>query len=377
MNEADARALRIVDFTQVMAGPFCTRLLADMGAEVIKVEPPTGDAMRARPPMENGHSRYFGHLNCGKRSIALDLKAPKHRRFVRKLIDTADVVVENFRPGVMERLDLDYDSVRATNPRLIFCSISGYGQTGPAAGAPAYAPVIHAASGYDLTLAGFSPDGDRPAATGMFVADVMAGVYAFGAIQAALYQRERTGSGQHVDVALMDSILSMMIYECQEAQCAQPRKRHVYPPLRTRDGFVIAAPLSQKNFEGLAAILGDPPWSRDERFASAPGRERHWQEIMSYIEEWASTRSAEACEAAMTAAGVPCARYRTVAEAMADPALVHRGLLQTVADGGGSYRVFGAPFKMSGCDVRARSHVASLGEDLELYSGELGFSIML
>lgn len=363
--------MRVVDFTLVMAGPFCTRLFADMGAEVIKVEPPTGDTMRARPPQQDGYSRYFGHLNCGKRSVALDLKAPHDREIAVKLIETADVVVENFRPGVMDRLGLGYETLKELNPRLIFCSISGYGQSGSAADKPAYAPVIHASSGYDLTLKGFSPEAERPAPTGMFVADAIAGVYAFGAIQAALYQREKTGQGQQIDVALMDSIMSMMIYECQEAQLPQARTRHVYGPLKAMDGYVIAAPLSQKNFDSLVALLGNPEWARDERFASAPGRERNWAEIMTYIEAWTIERSAAECEQLMMEADVPAARYRTVGEAMADPALAERGFLQTISDGGGAYQVFSAPFKMSGCDVRARPQVPALNADLQTYLNEI------
>lgn len=360
MDQADNRPLRVIDFTLVMAGPFCTRMFADMGAEVIKVEPPTGDTMRTRPPMGAGHSRYFGHLNCGKHSLAADLKNPDDLALVRDLIATADVVVENYRPGVMDRLGLGYEALRALNPRLIFCSISGFGQEGRAAKQPAYAPMIHAASGYDLALMGFSPEIARPAPTGMFVADVMAGVYAFGAVQAALYQREKTGQGQRIDVALMDSILSMMVYECQEAQAPQAQARHVYGPLKASDGFVIAAPLSQKNFDSLGALLGDPDWIADERFATAAGREANWAEIMRHIEVWTAPRSAEDCERLMLEAGVPCARYRTVAEAMADAALADRGLLQTIGEAGASYQVFNPPFQMSGCDVRARGAVPEL-----------------
>mgnify|MGYP000217845264 CR=1 FL=1 len=356
------RPLRVVDFTLVMAGPFCTRMFADIGAEVIKVEPPTGDTMRGRPPMEDGHSRYFGHLNCGKHSLAADLKNPDDLALVRDVIATADVVVENYRPGVMDRLGLGYEALRALNPRLIYCSISGFGQEGRAAKQPAYAPMIHAASGFDLALMGFAPEADRPAPTGMFTADVMAGIYAFGAVQTALYQREKTGEGQRIDVALMDSILSLMVYECQAAQAPQARPRHVYGPLKASDGFVIAAPLSQKNFDSLGVLLGNPGWIADDRFATAAGREANWAEIMQHIEVWTATRPAAECERLMLAAGVPCARYRTVAEAMADPALADRGLLQTVGETGASYQVFNPPFKMSGCDVRARERVPDLDE---------------
>src|SRR5439155_15425801 len=154
--------LRVVDFTTTIAGPHCTRLLADLGAEVIKIEAPEGDMMRARPPLRNGASTSFGQLNTGKKSVVLDLKNPAAVAAVRRLVATADVLVENFRPGVMQRFGLDYPALQAVKPDLVYCSISGYGQTGPSAGLPAYAAVIHAASGYDLAQIAYQGGERRP-----------------------------------------------------------------------------------------------------------------------------------------------------------------------------------------------------------------------
>lgn len=179
--------VRILDFTSVMAGPFATRMLADLGAEVIKVESLEGDQVRARPPKRNGFSAYFGTLNAGKQSIACNLKAPEIIAIITKLVATCDVLVENFRPGVMQRFGLDYATLAKVNPRLIYCSISGYGQTGPKALFPAYAPVIHAASGFDMVNLHYQDGAQRPATSGIFIADVLGGTHAFGAIQAALY----------------------------------------------------------------------------------------------------------------------------------------------------------------------------------------------
>ena len=178
--------LRVLDFSTTIAGPHCSRMLADMGAEVIKVESAEGETMRHRPPLRNGSSTVFGQLNAGKKSLVLDLKSPAAIDAVRRLVATADILVENFRPGVMRRLKLDYDSLQALNPRLIYCSISGYGQTGPSAELPAYAPVIHAASGYDMAHLSYQPGRTRPDYCGIYHADVLTGVYAFGAISAAL-----------------------------------------------------------------------------------------------------------------------------------------------------------------------------------------------
>src|SRR5438445_2096401 len=195
--------IRVLDFSMMMAGPFCTRLLADLGAEVIKIEAPSGDLIRGRPPVREGRSTYFAQLNAGKRSLVLDLKNPEAVAVARELATSCDVVMENFRPGVMKRFGLGFETLSADNRRLIYCAISGYGQTGPSADKASYAPIIHAASGYDLAHLRYQKDHDRPARTGIFMADVLAGVYAFGAIQTALFHRERSGAGQFIDVALM------------------------------------------------------------------------------------------------------------------------------------------------------------------------------
>src|SRR5579863_5318396 len=184
--------LRIVDFTTTIAGPHCTRLMADLGAEVIKIEPPEGDMMRARLPIRNGASTSFGQLNAGKKSLVLDLKRPEAVEAVQRMVTSADVVVENFRPGVMARFGLDYPKLQPLNPALIYCAISGYGQTGPSAGRPAYAPVIHASSGFDLAQIAHQIEPRRPDYCGIFIADVLSGTYAFGAIVSALLQCRAT-----------------------------------------------------------------------------------------------------------------------------------------------------------------------------------------
>ncbi|WP_068297798.1 CaiB/BaiF CoA-transferase family protein [Pararhodobacter sp. CCB-MM2] len=365
------RPIRVLDFGQVMAGPLAGRLMADVGAEVIKIETPEGDAMRGRPPLRDGHSAYFGTLNAGKRSVVLDLKTEAGRRDAFALAKTADVVLENFRPGVMARLGLGYGALSAVNPGLIYCAISGFGQQGEGAKRPAYAPMIHAASGLDLALMDFSPGAERPAPTGMFFADVLAAVYAWGAVQTALFERERTGQGQIVDVALMDSLISMMIYECQEAQFPQARKRHVYIPVRTADGFVIVVPLSGKNFAAMLEVLGNPDWGQDTRFATPAGREANWAEIMDRVELWTASRSSDDCERLFMAAGVPCSRYRTVAEALADPVSVERGITGQVEDGAGSFDVPNPPFRMSLTEAHVRRHIPALGEGTEEILGAL------
>src|SRR5262249_27718031 len=211
--------VRVVDFTTTIAGPHCTRLWADCGAEVIKLEAPDGgDMMRSRPPLRDGASSSFGQLNTGKKSVVLDLKRPEAVAIVKRLVETADVVVENFRPGVMQRFGLDYPTLKAVKPGLIFCAISGYGQTGPSAGLPAYAAVMHASSGCDLAHLAYQGVERRPDYCGIYIADVVTGTYAFGAIMTALYQREHTGEGQLIDVSMLESMLSLTLSEIQLAQ---------------------------------------------------------------------------------------------------------------------------------------------------------------
>src|ERR1700719_5063116 len=178
--------VRVLDFTTTIAGPHCMRLLADLGAEVIKIEAPEGDMMRPRPPLRDGASTSFGQLNAGKQSVVLDLKSPQGAEAARRLVATADVLVENYRPGVMRRFGLDYDRLKAIRPELIYCAISGYGQTGPSSDLPAYAPVIHAASGYDLAHMAYQGEERRPDYCGIYIADVLTGTYAFGAIMTAI-----------------------------------------------------------------------------------------------------------------------------------------------------------------------------------------------
>lgn len=367
--------LRVLDFSTTIAGPHCTRMLADLGAEVIKVEPTEGETMRIRPPVRNGCSSLFGQLNAGKKSLVLDLKTPEAIEVVHRLVKGADILVENFRPGVMLRLKLDYASLRPLNPKLVYCSISGYGQTGPSAALPAYAPVIHAASGYDIAHLAYQPGRNRPDYCGIYHADVLTGVYAFGAISAALYQRSLTGAGQHIDVSMLESMLTLTPTEVQAAQFElPPPSRPMFGPVETADGYVMVAIASEKTFQGLVRAAGRPEWISDFRFAKYAERRRHWNELMDGVESWSRTVTTERCLADLSEHGVPCSAYRTVAEAMEDPQLVHRGALAEVEDGGGSFKVVNLPFRMSGARVSAGKRAPALGEHTRAVLGEAGFS---
>ena len=367
--------LRVLDFSTTIAGPHCARMLADMGAEVIKIEPAEGETMRTRPPIRNGCSTTFGQLNVGKKSVVLDLKSAEGRDVVRGLIAGTDVLVENFRPGVMRRLRLDYATLSALNPKLIYCSISGYGQTGPSAELPAYAPVIHAASGYDMAHLAYQPGRERPDYCGIYHADVVTGTYAFGAISAALYQRNQTQRGQHIDVSMLESMLTLTLNEVQWSQFeVAPPSRPMFGPIETGDGYVMVAIASEKTFQGLMNAIGQPEWVGDPRFALYADRRNNWAELMDGVEAWSRTVTTEQCLTALNKEGVPSSAYRTVAEALADPQIAHRGALAEVEDDGGTFKVLNLPFRMSGARVAAGPKISVLGEHTRVLCKEAGLS---
>jgi CoA:oxalate CoA-transferase len=364
--------IRVLDFSMFLAGPYCSRLMADLGAEIIKVEPPGGDFLRNAPPVRDGHSAYFGHMNCGKKSLALDLKDDQGREVIRRLVKNVDVVLENFRPGVMARLGLDYDSLAMLKPDLIFCSVSGYGQTGPDAGKAAFAPIIHAASGYDLIMMKYQGGGDRPPPTRSTVADILGATHAFGAINAALVQRLRTGRGQHIDVAMMDAMHNMLACEYQAVQMENPDSPIVFSPIRTIDGFVMVAPVSAANFTGLAKAAGQPELLEDERFAEPKARVRNWDLLLAEMERWSLTQSTDACEAAIMEMGCPCTRYLTLDQSMATAQTAARGAAVPMDGMDDPYLVANCPAQFIGGDVGVRPWVATLGQHNAEFYAEVG-----
>jgi len=366
--------LRVVDFTTTIAGPHCTRLLADLGAEIVKIESPEGDMMRDRPPLRDGASTSFGQLNTGKKSLLLDLKRDEALTIARGLIAKADVLVENFRPGVMRRLGLDYEACAALNPALVYCAISGYGQTGPSADLPAYAPVIHAASGYDLAHLAHQGEPRRPDYCGIYIADVLTGTYAFGAVVTALHQRRDSGHGQFIDVSMLESMLSLTLGEMQMAQFPMaPPGRPIFGPIATDDGFVNLSVASERTFRALAAACERLDWIEDPRFAVYADRRTHWGELMEEVEGWSRPRSSAEVQRVFAAHGVPSSPYRTVKEAMADPQLAHRGAFTEVQDRGGSFLALNPPFRLSRTHAAAQPFVAALGEHSAALLAELGY----
>lgn len=374
-NARPYAGLRVIDFATTLAGPHCTRLLADLGATVIKIEPPEGEMMRARLPLREGHSTLFGELNAGKLSVALDLKSPAGCDAARALVRGADILVENFRPGVMDKLGLGHAALCAENPSLIYCSISGYGQTGPSAGLAAYAPVIHAAAGYDLAHLAYQEGRSRPDYCGIYVADVLAGTYAFAAIGVALHMRHATDRGRHIDVSMLESTLSLMPSERQGAQfeLAMP-SRPLFGPIETADGYVMLAVGSEKSFQAMAEVMGRPELVNDPRFATYAPRRANWAAYMDIVEQWSRSLSSQQCMTIFDRHGIPASRYRTMAQALDDPQLAHRGALATVCDAVGSFKALNPPFRIDGADVSAGARVPELGEHAAKVLTEAGLT---
>ena len=367
--------LRILDFSTTIAGPHCSRLLADMGAEVVKVESTEGDLMRSRPVQRDGFSTMFGQLNAGKKSIVLDLKKPEAVAAIKKLAATVDILVENYRPGVMKRLGLDYAELSKVNPRLIYCAISGYGQTGPGAGRPAYAPVIHASTGYDMAHLFYQQGRQRPDNCGIFVADYASGAYAMGAILAAVHQRHATGKGQMVDVSMFETLVGMLLGEVNRAQFDfEMPSRPMYGPIEASDGYVMLATASEKTFQDMATAAGRRDWLTDPRFEKYKDRRMNWGLLVDELEEWSKKMSVKDVVAALEKQGVPCSPYVTVTEALQDPQVEHRGSLCIIEDGGGTYKSPAPPFRFSGSPLQSGPKVAALGEDTRSVLAQAGLT---
>ena len=329
--------IRVLDFTRVLAGPYATALLADLGADVIKVEAPSGDEYRHIGPFRQGESALFQTVNRGKRSIVLDLRSADDLALARDLAARADLVVENFRPGVMARLGLDAATLQAANPRLVYASVSGFGQSGPHAGRPAYDIIVQAMSGLmDLT----GEPGSAPTMVGEAMADVAGGLFAAWGIMVALFDRERSGQGRVVDLALFDALLSMTPTAGARVLVsdADPRRtgnRHalsapfgVYP---AGEGHFAVAVLNDKLFAAFCAVIGQPALKDDPRMASDESRRAHEPVLAQAIADWAGGLTAAQAVAALSAAGVPASELSSTRDAWLSDQAQARGLTSPVA----------------------------------------------
>lgn len=359
-NKKPLDGYKVVDFSAVFAGPICSRFLLDCGAEVIKVEiPKVGDLTRGI----GGITPVFAHFNAGKRSIAVDLKNPSGQELVRELIIDADIVIENFRPGIMSKFGLDYESLKPQKPDLIYCSISGFGQSGPHVGRAAFAPIVHAASGFDSAHTHAQPDDEfHPPTWDIMVADILTGTYAFGSIQTALIGRQRNGIGEHIDVSMMESMMSLIPAHIQAAQMDEPAVIGQFHPVKVKDGFVMLCVVSDKNLQSLSVALNRPELLTDPRFVRG-SRTENFKLLATEVEHWSATLSARECEAALNLAGVPCSIYTQVEDLFSHPQVLERKSFTSVFNERlGNFLIQNIPAKFAHFDNSASNWVANLGE---------------
>jgi CoA:oxalate CoA-transferase len=365
--------IRILDFTRVLAGPMSTALLADLGAEVVKVEPPQGDDYRAIGPMKNGQSALFTVMNRNKQSLVLDLKHAEAVAVVHELARQVDVVVENFRPGVAERLGIGPETLRALNPRLVYVSVSGFGQTGPLAHRPAYDIIVQAMSG--LMEATGEPQG-APTLVGEAVSDVVAGLFASWATLAALLQAQRTGDGQHVDVAMFDTTLSFLAtsmsrYLFTGLPARRVGNRHPlsapFGVYRARDGHYALAVLNKKLFDATAAAMDLPELASDPRFASDETRSANEPALRAALEGWSTQHDVAQVVARLESAGVPAAPIWNIEQALNSEQIRSRGLLCEVEDERlPGLRLPTQPVHFNGALPNRAQRAPALGEHTEL-----------
>lgn len=373
--------IRVLDITQVMAGPYCAMLLCDMGADVIKVEPPAGDSTRRMAGARGGDSPGFNAVNRGKRGIVVDIKHERGREVVARLASTADVLVENYRPGAMARAGLGYEQLRAVNRRLVYASISGYGQTGPHGARGGFDLVAQGVSGI-MSVTG--EPGRPPVKAGIPLTDLGASLFAVAGILAALHDRHRTDAGQHVDTSLVEAGVALSVWEATEylssGRVPQPlgsahRMSAPYQALECADGYVTVGAANDRLFARLSALLGHPEWVGDPQFADDTARVANHRALAERIEQVTRTRPREHWLARLEAEGIPCGPINTYADVLADEQIVARGMVvDTDHPTLGRLRTLGTPLKLSRTPLVAGRPAPLLGQHTTEVLGEAGYS---
>ena len=372
--------IRVLDITQVMAGPYCTMLLCDMGADVVKIESPTGDSTRRMAGSLGEDSPAFNAVNRGKRSLVVDIKKERGQELVKRLAGTADVLVENFRPGVMKRCGLDYAALSNLNPRLIYASISGYGQTGP----------YCAKGGFDLVAQGMSgimsvtgEEGRPPVKSGIPVTDLGAGLLALSAILAALIYRSKTGVGQYIDTSLLEAGIALSVWEATEylstGVAPKPlgsahRMSAPYQALQCSDGYVTVGAANDGLFQVLCNVLGHPDWINDPRFEDDSARVKNHLELAQCIEAVTLGETKSYWLDKFEKNGIPSGPINSYSESLSDEHILNRDMVvETQHPTLGTIKTLGAPVKMSKTPFRTGRPAPVLGQDTESVLQEAGY----
>jgi len=386
MQARPLEGIRVVDYSHFLAGPYVGRCLAALGAEVIKVERPgSGDAGRQHATvLDDQQSAYFLQLNMGKRGVSVDMKDPRGKAFMQRLCDSADVFIENYRPGALDKLGLGYAALSERNPKLVYCSISAYGHTGPDAHRAGFGLIAEAKSGIMQMIGN---PGEPPPLMRISLGDMYTGIHAVAAINAALLGRVKSGRGQHIDMALYDTLVSMHEYavQCYTTQGVLPEQTGhdmptstLYGVFRAADGdLVIAAQVddSWKRFAALIEANGGPAgFGADARFHTLNGRNAHRVEILDVVKPWVAARAVTQVLALLDSVDVPCAKVQRIDEVLADPQIVARGIvIEQQHPRFGTLRLPNLPFRFSDCDTTIREVGPDLGQHNAEVAASLGF----
>lgn len=364
-----------------MAGPYCAMLLADMGARVIKVEPPAGDSTRSMAGARGNDSPAFNAVNRGKLGIVLDLASDRGRSVFSRLARTSDILIENYRPGVMARLGLDYETLHRENPRLIYASISGHGQDGPWAGKGGFDLIAQGLSGV-MSVTGRA--GEAPVKAGVPLTDLGAGLFASIGILAALQHRHQTGQGQHIDTSLVDAGLALSVWEVTDyfssGEVPGPlgsahRMTAPYQAFKCADGYITIGAANDRNFAKLCRVAGHPEWIADARFAADHQRVAHRDELAALIEAVTITEPKTFWIAELEKAGIPCGPILNYEDALTTPQAIAREMTVDVHHPTlGPLRTLGTPIKMSATPLNPRRRGPMLGEHTDDVLAEAGYS---
>jgi CoA:oxalate CoA-transferase len=375
--------LKVIDLTRVLAGPFSTMLLADMGADVIKIENPKGgDDSRAFGPFKNGLSAYFISLNRSKRGITLNLKEERAKEIFKKLVEKADILVENYKPGTMKKLGLGYETLKSINPRLIYAASSGFGQTGPYSSRAAYDLILQGMSGF-MSITGF--DAEHPVKAGSSIADIFAGVFTTIGILAALEHRHKTGHGQMVDIAMMDCMISTLENALASFDCSKKAPQPIgnvhrsispFATFPTSDGFVNVCAGNDELWRKFCETIGMKEYVTDERFVNNKGRVENFGELSKLISGCTSKRTTAEWMQALEEVQVPCGPIMNIEQVVNDPQVKARNMIVEMEHPeAGKFMVPGVPICFSETPAAIKSFAPSLGEhNFEVYGSELGLS---
>lgn len=382
LQELPLKGIRVIDYSHFLAGPHMSRCLAAMGADVIKVERPGGgDAGRAHGAFKDGQSGYFLQQNMGKRGLCIDLKDKRGLSMMLELVKTADVFVENYRPGALEKLGLGYGALAALNPKLVYCSVSAYGHTGPDAARAGFGLIAEAKSG---AMAQLGREGEAPPLFRIPIADMYAGMHGVSAICAALLGRVSSGRGQHIDLALYDCMISIHDYAVQRYTLSGGKElpkrtgsdapdSPIYGVFPGSDGYLVIAAQVDDSWARLSALIGGE--AIDPRFATPAGRAAHYVEATRIVTAWTSPRTVAQCLAELDAAGIPCSPVSTIDQVLADPQVKARNMLiEQVHPVLGKVSLPNLPFRFSDCDTTPRMPAPLLGQHNREIAASLGLS---